>query len=122
MDIWLYNEKKEKNMPEPTVSEFMARMGSAFVAEKAAGIDAVIQLKLTGAQAADWFVTIKDSKVALTEGTASAAKLTVTADSANFIKIFTGQLDGMQAFMQGKIRVAGDMGLAMKLLNLFKMQ
>jgi putative sterol carrier protein len=31
-------------------------------------------------------------------------------------------VDGMQAFMQGKIRIAGDMGLALKLLNLFKMQ
>jgi putative sterol carrier protein len=108
-------------MPDPTISEFMARMGTSFVAEKAVGIDADIQLKLTGAQATNWIVTIKDAKVSLTEGTAPAPKLTVTADAADFIKIFTGQLDGMQAFMQGKLKVAGDMGLAMKLLNLFKM-
>jgi putative sterol carrier protein len=30
-------------------------------------------------------------------------------------------LDGMQAFMQGKLKLAGDMNLAMKLLSLFKM-
>jgi putative sterol carrier protein len=108
-------------MPDPTISEFMARMGTSFVAEKAAGIDAVIQLKLTGAEASNWYVTIKEAKCELTQGTAPAAKLTVTADSADFIKIFTGQLDGMQAFMQGKLRVAGDMGLALKLMNLFKM-
>jgi putative sterol carrier protein len=107
-------------MPDPTVSEFMARLGKSFVVEKAAGIDATIQLNLTGAQAANWFITIKDAKVALTEGTTPSPKLTVTADAGDFIKIFTGQLDGMQAFMQGKLKVAGDMGLALKLMNLFK--
>jgi putative sterol carrier protein len=63
---------------------------------------------------------IKDNKCTVTQGTAPAAKLTVTADSADFIKIFTGQLDGMQAFMQGKLKLAGDMSLAMKLMGLFK--
>ena len=109
-------------MPDPTISEFMARMGTSFVVEKAAGIDATIQIKLTGAQAADYYVTIKDSKCTISQGIAPAAKLTVTADSGDFTKIFTGQLDGMQAFMQGKIRIAGDMSLALKLLTLFKMQ
>ncbi len=108
-------------MPDPTVSEFMARMGAALVPEKAAGIDAVIQVKLTGAQAADWVVTIKDAKCTLSQGLAPAPKLTVSADSTDFIKIFSGQMDGMQAFMGGKLKVTGDMGLAMKLMGLFKM-
>ena len=109
-------------MPDPTISEFMARMASALIPEKAAGIDAAIQLRLTGAQAADWVATIKDGKCTLTQGTAPAAKLTVSADSADFIKIFSGQMDGMQASMQGKIKVTGDMSLAMKLMGLFKMK
>ena len=109
-------------MTESTLSEFMTRMQAAFVPEKATGIDATVQLKLTGAQAGDWYVTIKDSKCSVTQGTAPAAKLTVTADSDNFFKIFSGQLDGMQAFMQGKLKLLGDMNLAMKLLSLFKMK
>jgi putative sterol carrier protein len=109
-------------MADPTISEFMSRMAAAFVPEKAVGVDAIIQLKLTGVQAAEWYVTIKDGKCAVAQGTAPAAGLTVTADSGDFVKIFTGQLDGMQAFMQGKLKLAGDMNLAMKLLGLFKMQ
>jgi putative sterol carrier protein len=109
-------------MADPTISEFMSRMAAAFVPEKAVGLDAIIQLKLTGAQAAEWYVTIKDGKCTVTQGIAPAAKLTVTADSGDFVKIFTGQLDGMQAFMQGKLKLAGDMSLAMKLLGLFKFQ
>ena len=46
--------------------------------------------------------------------------MTLTADSSDYIKIFTGELDGMQAFMQGKIKLAGDLNLAMKLMQMFK--
>ena len=109
-------------MADPTISDFMNRMSAAFLPEKAVGLDAVVQLKFTGANAGDWVVTVKDGKCSLTQGTASAPKLTLTVDSDNFMKLFTGQLDGMQAFMQGKIKLAGDMNLAMKLMGMFKMK
>ena len=32
----------------------------------------------------------------------------------------TGQLDGTAAFMQGKLKVKGDMGLAIKMPTLFR--
>ena len=109
-------------MAETTIKEFLESMPKAFIPEKAGGVDATVQLKLTGAGAGDWFVTIKDGKCAVAQGTAPAAKLTLTVDSENFIKLFTGKLDAMQAFMQGKIKLAGDMNLAMKLLSMFKMK
>jgi putative sterol carrier protein len=49
-------------------------------------------------------------------------RMTLTADSSDYIKIFTGELDGMQAFMQGKIKLAGDLNLAMKLMQMFKIR
>ena len=109
-------------MAELTVAEFVSRLPQAFLPEKAAGVDAIIQLKFTGTQADQWVVTIKDSQCTVTQGTAPAPKLTVSADSGDLIKIFTGQLDGMQAFMQGKLRLTGDLNLAMKLLGLFKVR
>jgi putative sterol carrier protein len=109
-------------MAEMTINEFVEMMPKAFIPEKAVGVDAVIQFKFTGAQAGEWYVTIKDGKCAVAQGNAPAAKLTVTADSGDLIKIFSGQMDGMQAFMQGKLRVAGDMSLAMKLLSMFKLK
>ena len=109
-------------MPDPTISEFMSRLGKAFVPGKAAGIDAVIQLHLTGPQAAEWYATIKDAHCTLTQGRLPLPNLTVSADSADFINIFSGRMDGMTAFMQGRLKITGDMGLALKLLGLFKMQ
>jgi putative sterol carrier protein len=109
-------------MTESVISEFLKRMVNAFVPEKAAGVEAVIQLKFTGADTSDWYFTIAEGKCSCVEGLAPNAKLTVSVDSGDFIKIFTGQMDGMQAFMQGKLRLTGDMNLAMKLMNLFKVQ
>ena len=105
-----------------TVSELMEKMPAAFIPEKAQGVDAVIQFKFTGAEAGDWNATIKEGKVDVSRGTHPSPKMTLTADSSDYVKIFTGELDGMQAFMQGKIKLAGDLNLAMKLMQMFKIR
>ena len=105
-----------------TVSELMEKMPGAFIPEKAQGVDAVIQFKFTGAEAGDWNATIKEGKVDVSRGTHPSPKMTLSADSSDYVKIFTGELDGMQAFMQGKIKLAGDLNLAMKLMQMFKIR
>jgi putative sterol carrier protein len=109
-------------MADPTLSDFITRMSAAFIPEKAAGIDATIQIKLTGAQPGDYLITIKDNQCSVNPGLANSPRLTAAADGGDLVKIFSGQLDGMQAFMQGKIRITGDMSLALKLVQLFKMK
>ncbi len=47
------------------------------------------------------------------------AQCTVTLSDEDFIKIATGQLGAESAFMRGKLKLFGDMGLAMKLGKLF---
>jgi putative sterol carrier protein len=42
------------------------------------------------------------------------------ADAGDYVKISLGQLDGTAAFMQGKLKIKGDMGLAIKMASLFK--
>ena len=105
-----------------TVEQLMEKMPGAFMPEKAAGLDAVIQFKFTGAEEGDWHAVIKDGKVDVSKGEHASPKMTLTADSADYVKIFTGELDGMQAFMQGKIKLAGDLNLAMKLTQMFKIK
>jgi len=106
-----------------TVSQLMEKMPGAFIPEKAQGVNAVVHFKFTGAEAGDWNATIKDGKVAVAQGApAGQANMTLTSDSQDYVKIFTGELDGMQAFMQGKIKLAGDLNLAMKLMQMFKIR
>jgi putative sterol carrier protein len=35
--------------------------------------------------------------------------------------ILTGKMDGVRAFMMGKLKVSGDMNLAQQLINLFNL-
>jgi len=106
-----------------TISELMSKMPGAFIAEKAMGVDAVIHFKFTGAEPGEWNATIKDGKVQVAQGIPSKPPtMTLTADSADYVRIFTGELDGMQAFMQGKIKLGGDLNLAMKLMQMFKIR
>lgn len=105
-----------------TVEQLMEKMPGAFIPEKAQGLDAAIQFKFTGAEPGEWVAAIKDGKVGVSKGTHPSPKMTLTADSDDYVKIFTGELDGMQAFMQGKIKLAGDLNLAMKLMQMFKIR
>jgi putative sterol carrier protein len=101
----------------------MQKMPDAFIPEKGAGVDAVIHFKFTGEEAGEWNATIKDGKVDVAQGAPSKqSNMTLTADSSDYVKIFTGELDGMQAFMQGKIKLGGDLNLAMKLMQMFKIR
>ncbi len=98
----------------PTVRELMTEtIKSAFQPDKAAGVDTVVQFKFTGAQASNWYVVIKDQKCESTEGLHPDPKMTMTVDSEDYIKISTGELDATMAFMKGKVKVSGDMGVAL---------
>jgi putative sterol carrier protein len=115
-------QKGEKEMPL-TISQLMEKMPGAFLPEKAQGMNAVIYFKFTGDEAGEWNAKIADDKVAVAQGApADAATMTLTADSDDYVKIFTGELDGMQAFMQGKIKLGGDLNLAMKMMQMFKIK
>ncbi|HYM30734.1 MAG TPA: SCP2 sterol-binding domain-containing protein [Candidatus Cybelea sp.] len=43
------------------------------------------------------------------------ADCTISISMADFISMTKGELDGTTAFMMGKLKVAGNMGIAMKL-------
>jgi putative sterol carrier protein len=107
-------------MTEYTIQQIMEHLPDAFVAEKAEGVNAVIQCRFTGAEASDWLLTIKDAKCSTESGTNPKAQLTLTMNSQDFKDMITGKLNAMTAFMQGKIKLNGDIALAMKFTNLFQ--
>ena len=91
------------------------------VPEKAGTTKATIQFDLSGDHGGKWWVKIHDGTAESGKGDAPEnANLTLVADSGDFVKIMTGQMDGMSAFMSRKLQVKGDMGLAVKLQTLFK--
>lgn len=106
-----------------TIAELMEKMPMAFMPEKAAGVDAVVHFKFTGPEPGEWNAVIKEGKCEVAQGIPHfKPTLTLAADSMDCIKIFTGELNGMEAFMQGRIKLTGDLSLGMKLMQMFKIR
>jgi putative sterol carrier protein len=106
---------------EITIEELMRRMPWAFIPANADGVESIIQYHLTGAEAGDWVINIQDGQCTVTQGVAENPRMTLTADSQDYKDVITGKTNAMQAFMTGKLKLAGDLGMAMKLPNFFKM-
>ncbi|MEA3326796.1 MAG: SCP2 sterol-binding domain-containing protein [Chloroflexota bacterium] len=101
------------------IEEIMKQIPHHFNAENAAGVSGVVQLNFTGEQASDWVITIKDQKCQVEKGTTKDPDLTIKAKSKDGVKLLTGKLDAMRAYMFGKIKVFGDLTLGMKLTSFF---
>ena len=108
-------------MTDISVKELVKNHEKAFKPEVAEGVEAVIQYHLTGDEGGDWIINIDEGKCTVAEGTAKNPTMTLTAEAQDFKDVLTGKADGMQYFMQGKLKLAGDLNLAMKLTTFFKM-
>ena len=100
----------------PTVTELMTEtIKTSFMHEKAEGVDTVIQLKLTGSQASDWYLIVKDQTCESVQGVHPDPKMTMTVDSEDYVKMAIGEMDATMAFLKGKVKVSGDMSVALKM-------
>jgi putative sterol carrier protein len=84
-------------------------------------MDVVIQFELTGEEASDWHVIVKDQTVKVEKGKHDSPTMTLGADSQDYKDIVTGRLNPMNAFMQGKVKLQGNLNLAMKFAEIFKL-
>jgi putative sterol carrier protein len=87
---------------------------------KLGGIRAVFQFEITGADPGNFSVAVADGTAKVSEGIAPSPGVTISMASNDFVDMVEGRLDGMAAFMGGKLRISGDMMLAMQLQNLLK--
>ena len=104
----------------PTVKETFEAMAGRFRADKAAGVNATIQYEITGDQGGNWHAVIKDGQCAVTPGVATSPTLTLTMAAQDWLDMVGGKLSGQMAFMSGKLKLKGDMGLAMKIGSMFQ--
>ncbi len=104
----------------PTVKETFDVMPSRFKKEAAAGMDAVFQYDITGDGGGKWYNVIKDGELTVTEGEHDSPNITITIGAGDYLDMIAGTLNGQMAFMSGKLKIAGDMSLAMKIGSLFE--
>ena len=105
----------------PTVRESFEAMPSRFRADKAAGTNATIQYDIGGDGGGTWNAVIKDATCAVSSGPAANPNLTLQMAAQDWLDMLSGKQSGQMLFMSGKLKVKGDMGLAMKLGSMFQM-
>jgi putative sterol carrier protein len=107
-------------MPRVTsAQEVFDAMPAHVNAEAIKGLDARIQFDLSGEGGGQWFVSIGGGQVTTAKGTTPNPSVTVTTSTADYLAMINGEMSPMNAFMLGKVKVAGDMALVMKLQSLF---
>jgi len=99
----------------PTATEISKMLVDNVKPEKIEGLDAVIQFDLSGDDGGQFYLNIEDGNVTAIEGKHDNPRMTMKASADDWYKVMKGEMNGMQAFMSGKLKVTGDMGLAMKL-------
>uniref|UniRef100_A0A671ML45 Hydroxysteroid dehydrogenase-like protein 2 n=1 Tax=Sinocyclocheilus anshuiensis TaxID=1608454 RepID=A0A671ML45_9TELE len=76
----------------------------------------VYRFDLSGDHAGVWYIDLKNDAGSAGSGEPPVkADVVMTLDSSDFIKMFEGKLKPTMAFMSGKLKIKGDMGLAMKI-------
>lgn len=107
-------------MPQATsVKEIFDNIGEGFHPDKAEGVNAIFQFNLTGDNGGMYWLKVADKQCEVHEGENENPTMVLTALADDYIKMVNGELNAMSAFMQGKIKVKGDMGLALKLQAMF---
>ncbi len=101
------------------LKEIFEKMPDAFLPEKAGDVNKTIQLHLNGDTGGQWHINIANDTATVVEGQANAPHLTLRMPAADFVDLVHGRANPMSLFMAGKIKVEGDVSLAMKFQDMF---
>src|ERR1700693_6218136 len=98
---------------DKVLGEVFSAMAVAFVPEAAAGQSAIVQYDVTAPDGVHSYqLKCGDGNSVVQKGKDEAARITLGLGLPDFLRLIGGKLDGMQAFMTGKLKIGGDMMLA----------
>lgn len=104
---------------EGALDKVFEGMGQALNPEAAQ--DAIIGYELKDGDAQyNYAVVVKDKTATIEKREPSDARVTLQLTVVNFLRLISGQLDGMQAFMSGKLKLKGDMMFAQQMQRMFR--
>ncbi len=100
------------------VKAFFDGLSANVDASKIAGMNAVYQFNVDDSV---YTVAVADGAMNVSEGPADKASIELTMTEEDFLALVKGELNGQQAFLTGKLKIKGDMTLAMKLQSVFNL-
>jgi putative sterol carrier protein len=102
-----------------TVKGTFEVMPTKFRPDGATGTSATIQFDVSGEGGGTWHLVIRDGACTVKTGAAPRPNLTFQISVQDWLDMNSGKQSGQMLFMSGKLKVKGDMGLAMKLGSMF---
>jgi putative sterol carrier protein len=102
-----------------TVAETFETMVSLFNPSAAGSLNKTFQWNVTGEEAGKYALKVANGTCELINGGVEKADVTFTIADKDWLAIAEGKLDAMNAFATGKLKLSGDMMLAMKVQQLF---
>jgi putative sterol carrier protein len=95
-------------------------MQERFAPDKAAGVDADIQWVVTDqGNEYPYQVAIRNGTCAASRGRSASPKVTLTAALVPFLRLISGQENGVQLFMKGALKVGGDLMFSQRVQTFF---
>jgi putative sterol carrier protein len=95
------------------LEKVFAGMAESFSAAKAAGQQATVQYEISSPDGThEYAMRIADGRCEIAKGRAESPRVTIRIGLADFLRLITGKANGMQLFMTGKLKVAGDLFFA----------
>jgi len=101
------------------VADVFNKMPGVFDADAAQDLDAVFQFEITGDGGGNWTIVVKNGACEISEGTHDAPSVTLTMSAETWLGMINKEINGMQAFMGGQLKAAGDIMLAQRVEQLF---
>jgi putative sterol carrier protein len=93
--------------------------------EQAVGVTTAIRWDITGRSDGEvdtYLLALDNGRARTTKGAdGESPRLTITIDGVEFLRLVSGNLDPMQAYFKGRIQLAGDIMVAAKMAQLFRM-
>lgn len=102
-----------------TVAETFEAMPAIFNPAAAAGLNKTIQWNITGDQAGSWAFKIDNGVCEPIPGGVEKPDVTFTISDKDWLDLAEGKLNAQSAFFSGQLKIAGDMGLALRVPQLF---
>lgn len=98
---------------------FMVELAERITPDWAASVEgAVFQFHVTGDEGGSWTVDLGRSEGWVSEGGCDDADCTIGLTEEDLMAIVKGQLNPNMAYMLGKLRITGNIGLSLKIPKL----
>lgn len=106
---------------EVILGEIFSRMPEALDAEKAGGLNAVIDWRIADDGGDDrWQLTVVDGAASVERDGGAEPTVSLKIGALDFIKLITNRASGPQMFLFGKLKIRGDLMLAARLPGYFR--